>query len=155
MEKHSLDSKDWQLLALLQQDGRLSISDIANRLGRSRSNITERIEKLKDSGLLLNISANIDEEKLGVGISAFVRIQAGSSQHRTIVNKLCLIPEVAECHVLTGAELVVLRVVAKDMPHLRTLVDEMTKYGETQTDIIFSSVKRQLELNSELQHRLL
>lgn len=154
MVNQSIDGQDWQLLMLLQHDGRMSISDIAKQLGRSRSNISERIEKLKDSGILQNISADINEEKLGFGISAFVRIQAGSNKHRKIVNALCDIAEVAECHVLTGAELVIVRVVAKNMPHLRLIVDGMTCYGETQTDVIFSSVKRKLVIEQSLKNCL-
>ena len=154
MANQLMDSKDWQLLTLLQSDGRMSISDIANQLGRSRSNISERIEKLKDSGILQNISAEINEEKLGFGISAFVRIQAGSSKHRKIVNELCDLAEVAECHVLTGAELVIVRVVARNMPHLRDIVDGMTCYGETHTDVIFSSVKRKLVIEGALKNCL-
>lgn len=154
MANQSMDSQDWQLLSLLQRDGRMSISDIANQLGRSRSNISERIEKLKDSGILQNISADINEEKLGFGISAFVRIQAGSSKHRKIINGLCELAEVAECHVLTGAELVIVRVVAKNMSHLRDIVDNMTCYGETHTDVIFSSVKRNLVIEQSLKDSL-
>lgn len=150
----STDSQDWQLLRLLQLDGRISISEIASQLGRSRSNVSERIEKLKDNGVLQNISADIDEEKLGFGISAFVRIQAGSSKHRKIVNALCDLAEVAECHVLTGAELVIVRVVAKNMPHLRDIVDGMTRFGETHTDVIFSSVKRKLVMDRSLKNSL-
>ncbi len=120
---------DWLLLELLQQDGRMTVSELANQLGCSRSNISEYIEKLQNAGVLSGFSAQINEEKLGFGISAFVRLQAVSSHHRKIINTITEIPEVAECHVLTGAELLIIRVVARDMPHLRDLVDGFTKLG--------------------------
>ena len=61
-------------------------------------------------------------------------------------------PEVAECHVLTGSELVIIRLVARDMSHLRDLVDRLTVYGSTQTDVIFSTVKNNLKINEKLQN---
>ncbi len=150
----SLTREDWLLLEVIQNNGRISISDIAKKLGRSRSNVSEKLQKLTDSGVLEHFSTVINEEKLGFGISAFVRITAGSSQHRRIVDTLCELPETAECHVLTGSELVIVRLVAIDMPHLRSLVDLMTEFGETQTDVIFSSVKKKLNVNAELMKSL-
>ncbi len=129
----------------------MSISELASRLGRSRSNISEHLEKLQDAGVLSAISAQVDEQKLGFGISAFIRLQAVSSRHRQIVNVVTGLAEVAECHVLAGAELLIIRVVARDMPHLRELVDGLTKFGATRTDIIFATVKQQLQLDDALR----
>jgi len=147
MSKSNLTSIDWQLLELLQENSRATISDLSKKTGRSRSNINERIEKLQDAGVLVGMTVEVDEEKLGFGISAFVRLQASSANHRKIINIINEIPEAAECHVLTGSELVIIRFVAKDMAHLRTLVDNLTQYGSTQTDVIFSTVKKQLNIN--------
>lgn len=154
MTHSSLTGLDWQLLALLQQDGRMSISDLASQLNRSRSNITEHLKKLQDTGVLKTITTQIDEEKLGFGICAFVRLQADSSRHREIVGIVADIPEVAECYVLTGTELLIIRVVARDMPHLRGIVDGFTQYGATQTDIVFSTIKSRLKLDQSLRKRV-
>lgn len=147
----SLTGLDWQLLELLQQDARISISELAAQLNRSRSNISEHLKKLQETGILKKTTTQIDEEKLGFGICAFVRLQADSSRHRLIVSAVIKMPEVAECHVLTGAELLIIRVVARDMPHLREIVDGFTNYGATQTDIIFSTVKSQLKIDQALR----
>ena len=152
--KAKLSGLDWQLLELLNRDARRGISAIASKLGRSRSTITEHLKSLQDRAVITGFSARIDEENLGVGISAFVRLQADSRQHRKIVNQLVEIPEVAECHVLTGDDLVMMRVVARDMPHLRSLVDGFTEWGATTTDVIFSTVKPQLEINPALRRAL-
>ena len=151
MSKLSLSGLDWQILELLQKDGRVTISELAKQLGRSRSNLTERIERLQDSGVLTGMTTQIDEEKLGFGISAFVRLNASSENHRKIIKAINLLPEAAECHVLTGAELLIIRLVARDMAHLRELVDGLTQFGSTQTDVIVSSVKKQLKINSALR----
>ncbi|GJM08857.1 MAG: transcriptional regulator [Lysobacteraceae bacterium] len=147
MTNAPLTGFDWQLLQLLQQDGRASISELAKQLGRSRSTVTEQIQRLRDMGVITGVAATLNEEKLGFGISAFVRLSAGSSRHRQIVSAVCEIPEVAECHVLTGSELLMIRLVAKDMAHLRSLVDTLTQYGSTHTDVIFSTVKSELKID--------
>ncbi len=152
MSKSSLTGLDWQILELLQKDGRVTISELAKLLGRSRSHLTERIERLQDSGVLTGITTQVDEEKLGFGISAFVRLQASSENHRRIIKAINQIPEAAECHVLTGAEMLIIRLLATDMAHLRELVDGLTQYGSTQTDVIFSTVKKQLEINNSLKN---
>ena len=100
------------------------------------------------------MTVEVDEEKLGLGISAFVRLQASSANHRKIINAINDIPEAAECHVLTGSELVIIRFVAIDMAHLRSLVVNLTQYGSTQTDVIFSTVKSHLKINSELHKKI-
>jgi Lrp/AsnC family leucine-responsive transcriptional regulator len=154
MRTNGLTTLDWKILALLQENSRITVSEIASQLSRSRSNISEHFEKLQEMGVIDQFSIVANEEKLGIGISAFVRLQAESKDHRQIINQLCEKPELAECHVLTGSELVILRVVAVNMAHLRNFVDQLTEYGSTQTDIIFSTVKRQLQLTPDLKENI-
>lgn len=153
-QKAKLSGLDWQLLQALSVNARSSVSDLAEQFGRSRSTIHEHLRSLQERGVISHYAARLDEERLGVGISAFVRLQAHSSQHRKIVNTLTEIPEVAECHVLTGDDLVMMRVVARDMPHLRSLVDSFTEWGATTTDVIFSTVKHELKVNRSLRQVL-
>lgn len=151
MTLSQLKGLDWQILEALQQDGRMTVSELAKQLNRSRSSISEHIARLQDSGVLTGFSLVVDEEKLGYGINAFVRVQAESSQHRSVVESITDVPEVAECHVLAGTDLLMIRVVARDMPHLRALVDRFTFWGATTTDVIFSTVKQNLKINSALR----
>ena len=151
MSNSSITGLDWQILELLQKDGRMTVSDIASQLNRSRSNITERIEKLRESSVLSGVQAVVDNEKLGFGIKAFVRLTAESLKHREIIAEIINKPEVVECHVLTGSELVIIQLVAKNMTHLRETVDSFTQYGSTQTDIVFATVKDGIQINQQLR----
>ena len=132
----------------------MPVSDLASQLNRSRSSIAEHIKKLRELGIISRFTTAVSEERIGVGISAFVRLQADSSQHRAIVETVDQIPEVAECHVLTGTDLLMMRLVARDMPHLRELVDGFTNWGATTTDVIFSTVKDQLRVTPQLRRIL-
>ena len=151
MPQPALTGLDWQILELLQDNGRISISEIAKQLDRSRSNIAERLERLQDCSIISRISADIDTEKLGFGIKAFVRLKASSARHRETINAIIDRPEVCQCHVLTGSELVLIEVVARDMPHLRDFVDSLTQFGSTQTDVVFATVKNQIQINALLR----
>ena len=151
MKKPLLSGLEWQLLELLQADSRKSISDLAKQLNRSRSTIADHIRQLQENGVLTRFSIQVSEEKLGFGLSAFVRLQASSEQHREIVATVDEIPEVAECHVLTGTDLLMMRIVARDMPHLRDIVDGLTQYGSTVTDVIFSTVKQTAKIDPRLR----
>jgi len=154
MSNSTLTGLDWQILELLKKDGRISISEIANQLKRSRSNISERIERLKADGIVTGFEAVVDPEKLGFGIKAFVRLNAESLNHRKIIASIVRIPEVVECHVLTGSELLIIQLVAKDMINLREVVDNFTQYGSTQTDIVFATVKDGIKIDSKLRKLL-
>lgn len=149
-----LTGLDWQLLRELASHARQNVQNLATNLGRSRSTITEHIKTLQDRSVITGFTIRVDEESLGVGISAFVRLHADSSQHRKIVESVGSIPEVAECHVLTGNDLLMMRVVARDMPHLRSIVDGFTQWGATTTDVIFSTVKSSLEFSPGLRRAL-
>lgn len=151
MSERKLKGMDWQILELLQDDSRMSVSELAGRLNRSRASISDHIRQLQESGILAAFTTRVSEEKLGFGISAFVRLHAGSARHREIVAAIDQIPEVTECHVLTGSDLLMMRVVARDMPHLRDLVDGFTRWGSTTTDVIFSTVKHAIRVGAPLR----
>ena len=151
MSNSSISGLDWQILELLQKDGRMTVSDIASKLNRSRSSITEHIDKLRECGVLSGIHAVIDCEKLGFGIKAFVRLNAESLKHREIITAIINKPEVVECHVLTGSQLAIIQLVTKNMTHLREIVDSFTQYGSTQTDIVFATVKDGIQIDQKLR----
>ena len=151
MSNSSISGLDWQILELLQKDGRMTVSDIASKLNRSRSSITEHIDKLRECGVLSGIHAVIDCEKLGFGIKAFVRLNAESLKHREIITAIIKKPEVVECHVLTGSQLAIIQLVTKNMTHLREIVDSFTQYGSTQTDIVFATVKDGIQIDQKLR----
>jgi Lrp/AsnC family transcriptional regulator, leucine-responsive regulatory protein len=151
LKQFALSGLDWQILELLRKNGRISISEIAERLNRSRSSISEHLEQMQTQGIIKGFTVEVDPEKMGFGIKAFVRLTAPSSEHRKIIETIASIPEVIESHVLTGEDLLMLQIVARDMPHLRLLVDGMTLLGSTQTDIVFSTVKEGLDISAKLR----
>ena len=151
MSNVKLTGLDWRILELLQQDGRMSISEMAKQLGRSRSNVSKHLDDLHDSGVLIGTAPRINTEILGFGINAYVRLEASSSDHQKIINSITNLAEVAECHILADSDLVLIRLIARNTAHLKEMVKMFTKFGTTQTDIIFATTKSQLQLNDRLR----
>ena len=96
----NLDQVDRDILAMLQQDGRASASHIAQEIGMSIPAITERIKKLQDAGIVIGYAANINYNKVGLDVSAFITIISESSDHYSEVIKAAnLMPEILQSEV--------------------------------------------------------
>lgn len=113
-----LDSIDRKILTLLQQDGRLSISELGARVGLSPTPCLRRVRMMEESGLIARYAAVLDQRKAGLPVSVFVSIKLESQrverldQFNKAVSKW---PEVLECYLMTGPRDYLLRVVVQDL----------------------------------------
>ena len=124
-----LDRYDRQLLELLQQDGRISNQDLADRIALSPSACLRRVQRLEQLGVLAGYAARIDPRKVGLGLQAFVRVQlekhgqAGIDRFAAAVQDW---DEVVACHALTGDMDYLLHVMVRDLGHFsRFLLDRL------------------------------
>jgi DNA-binding Lrp family transcriptional regulator len=144
-----LDSVDFQILDLLQQDSSLSIADIADRVGLSSSPCWRRIERLKKAGVIQRQVTILDHEKLGLGFEVFatVKLQLPS---RDNLEKFELAAvkwhEVVECAAVTGQVDYVLRVLTRDMhaydDFLRDKILGLGLVADVQSGIVMRLPKR-------------
>jgi len=139
--KQRLDRKDWRILGELQKDGQVSVSTLARRIGLSRATVTDRIDALREAGVIRGFSVVVDPAKVGLAVSALVRIRASTTRFRPLLRQINEIPEVTELHVLSGADLMQARVVACTMAHLERVVQRIALLAETETALIFSTRK--------------
>lgn len=152
--KPILDRKDWRILGELQKDGRIAVTTLARRVGLSRAAVTDRIEALRDSGVIRGFSVNVDLVKVGLGVSAFVRLKASTTRFKPLVRQISEIPEVTELHVLSGADLMLAKVVACSTAHLERVVKRIALLADTETALIFSTRKMNLALDDQLAERM-
>lgn len=116
-----LDRTDRRLLELLQEDGRLSNLELAERVGLSPSPCSRRVKALEDSGMIQGYRALLDARKLGLDLLALVNISMDRHTPERFDNfesrvKAC--PEVLECYLITGQTAdYVLKVIVRDMQH--------------------------------------
>jgi Lrp/AsnC family leucine-responsive transcriptional regulator len=101
--KQVLDRKDWKILGELQKDGRISVTTLARKVGLSRASVTDRLEALRAAGVIQGLTVIVDLVKVGLPVSAYVRIRASTTRFKPLVRQLNEIPEVTELHVLSGA----------------------------------------------------
>ncbi len=126
MPKIPLDKTDRNILSVLQQDGRLSNQEIADRVSLSPSPCLRRIRRLEESGLIRQYVALLDAEKIGLGLLAYVNVRlerhgdAGAGRRAPRSDFAAAVaewPEVVACYAMTGEMDFLLRVHVEDMEH--------------------------------------
>jgi Lrp/AsnC family leucine-responsive transcriptional regulator len=127
-----LDRYDRQILELLQQDGRISNQDLADRIGLSPSPCLRRVRTLEESGLITGYRALLDAKKLGLSLMALIHISMDQHTPERFTNfetQIGAIPEVLECLLITGQSAdYQLKVVVRDMDgYQELLLDRITR----------------------------
>ena len=137
--KKLLDDVGWKILHQLQQDARLSFAELGRRVGLSTPAVLERVRRMEDTGIILGYHAELDAAKVGMPITAFIRISVVGELLQRIIGIAANLDEVLECHRVTGTDSVVIKVGVSSVEHLQALFDQFSPYTATTTSIILSS----------------
>ncbi|MFC6020697.1 Lrp/AsnC family transcriptional regulator [Plantactinospora solaniradicis] len=132
-----LDLTDWAILAELQRDGRVPLTELGRRVNLSASAATERVRRLEQLGVITGYRAEVDLTKVGYPVLAVVRLKYPGSQHQPLHRLLDERPEILECLRTTGEDCYLLKVTADSMAHLEQLVDELAQFGSTTTNVVY------------------
>jgi Lrp/AsnC family transcriptional regulator, leucine-responsive regulatory protein len=114
----TLDKFDLAILHALQEDGRLSNADLSTRVGLSAAPCWRRVKALEEAGFIKGYRAEIDRHKIGLGVLAFVRLDADRNAGdvlRGLEEAIRAIPEVVSCHYISGTGTFELQVVSRDL----------------------------------------
>ncbi len=140
-----IDEIDRKILKELQQDARVSYAELGRRVGLTTPAVIERVRKLEDSGVIVGYRAEIDTAKVGIPITAFVRMSITGVDYSHIIEVAEQSNEVLECHRGTGGDSFIMKVAVSSVEHLQELIDRLVPYGITTTTIVLSSpVKRRI-----------
>lgn len=146
-----LDPVDSRILAVLVTDGRLPLTDLAKRVGLSRTPCQNRIRRLQAEGYITGFRAVIDPEKLGRNHIAFVEVKLTDTTERALKAFNTAVNEVAEieqCHMIAGAFDYLLKVRTKDIVSYRAVLGEqisaLPHVGSTSTHVSMQAVKDDL-----------
>ena len=134
-----LDNIGRQILKSLQENARISFSELGRRVGLSSPAVAERVHRMEEAGYIKEYRAIVDQEKLGFPITAFIRVTAVAGKMKEADEMARSIPEVIEGHHLTGADGFILKVVVASMGHLEEVINQMSNYGQTTTSVVLSS----------------
>ena len=135
-----LDDIDRKILAVLQGDALVSQSYIANLIGHPTSTVNDRISRMRKNGTIKNLVANIDPSKAGLSVLAFISVLIDwNKSNETFSAAVKRMPEVLECHNVTGDWSYLLKVRAINNSTLEELISNKIKSfpGVTRSETIF------------------
>jgi len=137
----ALDTIDEAILRELQADGRLSWRELGERVQLSAPAVRDRVKAMERDGVITGYSVQVNPDKLGLGLRAIIRLNepytAGAD--RKVDGIVAGLPEVIECHRVTGSESHVLRALLADTNHLEEMLEQLWPYASSITNIVTSS----------------
>jgi Lrp/AsnC family leucine-responsive transcriptional regulator len=131
MPEHKLDAVDLKILRYLQSDGRMSLADLATKVGLSSSPCLRRVRMLERAGVIARYVAVLDQRLVGLPVSVFVSVKL-EKQREELLDRfsktIARWPEVLECYLMTGPRDYWLRVVVPDLAaYERFLKQKLTR----------------------------
>lgn len=140
-----LDDIDRAVVAALCEDGRMSMRALAAKLHISRAGAYARVQRLEDVGVITGYTAQVDPQRYGHGLSAYVHLKIAQSAWKQLRTRLMTIAEVEHAALVSGDSDIVLLVRTRDTAALRELVlntfQNMPEVVSTQTVLIFDDLR--------------
>ncbi|HSY27843.1 MAG TPA: Lrp/AsnC family transcriptional regulator [Burkholderiaceae bacterium] len=136
--KLELDAMDGKILDILQQDARTTLAEIGRRIHMSQPAVAERVKRMEAANVISGYHAHVNPAALGYGITAFIRV-ARRSNDTPVAVVAAEVPEIVECHSITGDDCSIVKVVASSVTELEQVITKLTRCGVTSTSLILSS----------------
>ena len=136
-EVSEFDHFDSSILALLQQDARISMAELGRSVHLSQPAVTERVRKLEISGVIKGYRAEVDLSRLGYGIRAIIRL--ARADFARVVKLIEQTPEVIKALNVTGEDSWVLEIAVIDVAHLDVVVTRFCNLTQTSTSIVLNA----------------
>jgi len=143
-----LDPVGRKLLRALQENARLTFSELGRQLGLSGPAVAERVRKLEELEIITGYHAEVNAAHLGFGVLAFIRLTTSTDKYSRVLELAQRLPEIRECHHVTGGEAFIMKVLATSIPHLESIIAQLSAYGATSTSIVLSSPVRKHNLEA-------
>ncbi|HET7103148.1 MAG TPA: Lrp/AsnC family transcriptional regulator [Terracidiphilus sp.] len=134
-----LDAHGRRLLDELQANARLSVAELARRIGLSATATAERMKQMEEMGIVHGYTVHIDRESMGLEVMAFIRMSCGGQHYHRLMDYVQTLEEVRECHHLTGGDDFLLKVTTTNMSDLEALIEALLPYGNPVTSLVLSS----------------
>ena len=151
----SLDKLDRKILQLLQQDGRMSMKDLAEQVGLSITPTTERVKRMERDGVISGYHARLNPAALGATLLVFVEItlnQKSASHFEQFRREVLRIPEVQECHLVSGDFDYLIKARIHEMAEYRKLLGDMLLNlpgaAQSKSYVVMEEIKETLILST-------
>ena len=133
-----LDDVNRRLLRELHDDPRITMSELARRVGMSAPAVTERVQRLQRAGVIAGFRMDVDPAALGLPVTAFARIRPTAGQLDKIAALARETEQVSECHRITGEDCFLVKVHVARIQDLEEVLDRFLLYGQTVSSIVVS-----------------
>lgn len=134
-----LDPVNRRLLAALTEDPRLNASELARRVGMSAPAVRERVARLEEAGVIRGYRLDVDPAAIGLPVAAWVRIRPGPGRLPRIAELAARVPEVSECHRISGEDCFLLKVHVPSLEAIEGVLDQFLLHGQTTSSFVVST----------------
>ncbi len=134
-----MDYVDKQILMMLQENARMPLKVLAEKVYLSSPAVAARIERMEEEGIIQGYHAAIDWQKLGYHITAFINLEVEPVQKPEFYPFIKAVPNVIECNCVTGHYAMLLKVCFPSTQELDTFIGQIQRFGRTSTQIVFSA----------------
>ena len=147
-----LDPTDIAIVETLQDDGRISVSELGRKVGLSQPATSERLKRLEERGIVKAYRAVVDPASVGLNMMAIVRLRTTHEHIKACLKQFAEMPEIIEVLRLTGEDCFHLKVIVPSPAELESIVDAIARYGSVTTAIVLRS-EPQKRIGRELIQR--
>lgn len=134
-----MDAIDHKLIHLLQENARYPLKYLASQVYLSSPAVSARIERLESAGIITGYHAAIDAVQLDYHVTAFINMALDPKQKPSFYPFIESCPNVLECNCITGAYSMLIKVAFKSTMDLDTFIGHLQRFGNTETQIVFST----------------
>jgi Lrp/AsnC family transcriptional regulator, leucine-responsive regulatory protein len=134
-----LDEVNLRLLRELQASPRLSMAELARRVGMSAPAVTERVQRLERAGVISGYRLEIDPAAVGLPVTAFARIRPLPGSLPKVAQLAAELPWVTECYRITGEDCFLVKLHASAISELEDILDRFLAYGSTTTSVVVTT----------------
>lgn len=149
--EYSPDRLDLKIIRELSGDGRVTVTELAKRVGLSKTPCQIRVRKLEEAGIITGYKAMLDPAKLGLDHVAFVEVKLSDTREpalRGFNSAVLKVPEIEQCHMIAGRYDYLLKVRSRDITHYRHILAEvisaLPNVANTSTYVSMEAVKDEI-----------
>lgn len=136
-----LDLTDMKILRELKENARIAYAELGRRIGLSTPAVMERMRRLEDAGVIIGYSVRVNMRSMGYPIAAFIALH---NVDATVLSRIARIassvPEMLECHRVTGDNSYLIKTVAASVEDLERIIDRLSPFAATSTSVVLSTV---------------
>ncbi|MEO7937060.1 MAG: winged helix-turn-helix transcriptional regulator [Burkholderiaceae bacterium] len=151
-----LDRTDRKILEILQREGRIAMTDLAQRIGLSTTPCSDRVRRMERDAVITGYYARVSPKALGKNLLLFVEITLASKSDQIfdkVRNELLHVPDVQECHLVSGSFDYLVKARLSGMDEYRSLLGDILKklpvHAQSQSYVVIEELKESLALRTD------